>query len=513
VLLVPAWNREYRIGIMARGDITAAPVPGGLLVRTLRDLDSAVAPAAAASAAALQALGHAVGPGIREPDEHLRHLEEDRERFGAVALRAPNLQAAAAYTVTDPPAAQSFDWIRTADGVEMTIPATLRYLTPEVAYYQDDGITAEGGNLYTDAHLAEEITWFERWGITVIQSVFGGWGPAGTTTTFLDDTGAPVDLPATDLDQNGRVIVLQLRPSLIPGGEVRACDRLPRPEHAAPGAGSCPTSNEAEIMYVAGPGRFLLTHEAKHVSSFGWAFFGGRGMHPGWIEEGTAVVASEKASRLASGVSPTTRAGPAEILPGGAVTDDSQNMWAVVATARRFLAAAPVASLVGNPNPNPGGSSFYSASWFFHRFLEDAYGTGDGIAPLRGQNTVEAGIAGIEALTGTSMPELLVRFMAAIAVDDVPAARAAATHTFKGYDFGALADAEPYAAYQLGSWPIPEAAGVFQDGTWMLDAWYTAPTFFTFNTDGHRPYVEILAGDGTALAPEHDVVVTVTRAR
>jgi hypothetical protein len=288
---------------------------------------------------------------------------------------------------------------------------------------------------------------------------------------------------------------------------------MPRPENANGGVPSCDHSNQGEIMYVRGPGRSLLVHEAKHITSGGYEIFGARSWNPGWIEEGTAFSASEKTSRAASGIAPGQRVTAADIfVDAGIESASTQNMRAATALARVYLAAAPIASVLGNPVPNPGESNFYASSWFFHRFLEDAYGDGSGVEPFLTMNRQIGGPAGIEAATGASMDRLFGEFMLAIAVDDEPVARARTARRFSAYDFAGIGEAEYEPTLQHAPWPVVEASESYGSYEWSFDAWTTAPVFFDFSASSTSGLViEVLRKDGGPVDPEQRFATVVVR--
>jgi hypothetical protein len=257
----------------------------------------------------------------------------------------------------------------------------------------------------------------------------------------------------------------------------------------------------------------LLAHEAKHVTSVAWTLYGGRASQPAWIEEGTAVLASELASRHASGIAPTRRVGAAEVYVGGqrpATESDSYLMWAAAIVAHNYLAAAPLSGITGDPVPNPSGASFYGASWLFHRYVIDAYGAGDPHGMMRRLNTVSGGPAGLEAETGRTLSQLFTELMQAVLVDDLPEARQASARRFESYAFADVLAADPVST----DWPAFVGKGGFVANVWDLPTWETSANLFELSTEGTEPLeIEVLRGDGAPVGPEQDVALLIVRVR
>lgn len=515
-LLPPAGGAAYRIGVMARAYRTsgyqASDVGGGLLLRSRVGTPGQAFGLTAPQVPPARPVEEALDPEIRalqEATERLHHQlrEEERRRFPRVAATplGPPLPAAMARVQT--PLTRSF-FVR-----GNTVSATLRDSSAHVLYYQDDGVIAENSRA-TDAEVRALLEYYDAYGDSIVRDVFGGLGPPGTTRNFKDDAGNVLELPAADLDRNGRIIVLQIRPSYMPSGAaayVTSCDRFPRLEHVAAGY-YCASSNEGEITYYNRPSSDFylgsLVHEAKHISSHGWAIFGGRGYNPSWIEEGTAEIAKEKSSRAASGVRDGAQVDRAGIYPSGSLTRATYGMGVVHSRARAFLKAAPLSGIIGNPSPNPSGSTYYGSSWLLHRWLADAFADGDEAAFFRAMNTGGTGIAAIQDATGRTFSELLAGFMTALAVEGSGAARAAAPLRFRSYDFADI------ATVASGTWPYALGTGAFRTGDVSLPTYYSAPSFFEFEAAGGDPLrLDALTGEGLDTRADDEVVLTITRIR
>jgi hypothetical protein len=438
------------------------------------------------------------------------------------SILGPTLEELGLATLAaDPPAARTFFVGDYGQGVYVTINANLRAFTENVSYYEDAGEVGVPGDLgvvsdgtqATDQEIQGVLSYYDAYGKPIIDDAFGGLGPEGTTNHFIGDL-----RPANDIDQNGgRLIVLQVRQSRMLAGAaayVTNCDRYPRPENYNAGGYVCTHSNEAEMTYFTRPqGDYylgVLVHEVKHISSHGYAIFAGRGFNPSWIEEGTAEMAGDKASRDASGFSDGARVGLYDIYPGGYLTPETYGMGVLFHRARAFLMASPLSALIGYPDPNPNGSTYYGASWLFHRFLTDAYGGGGEDAFLRTLNTGGADVSWLEATTGKSLQSLLVEFLVGVGVEGQPAARAATTLRFGSYAFAAIAQGWP----SYGAWPYLQATSDFSTGAFSYDTHYTAPTFFDYtSTGGTWLRLDALTSAGEDLNVGDDVAMVITRIR
>jgi hypothetical protein len=296
---------------------------------------------------------------------------------------------------------------------------------------------------------------------------------------------------------------------------VSSCDRRPRPENYNAGPFVCTGSNQAEITYLRRPSTaFYLgstVHEAKHISSHGYAVFDDRGFNPSWIEEGTAEIAKEKSSRDASGIVDGIEVKTGDIYPDGPgnLGAEQYGMAVVTSRSRSYLRASPISALVGTPNPNPNGSTIYGASWLFHRYLADNYAGGDEDGFFRAMNEQGTGIGQIEAATGHSFDELLAEFLVAIAVEGEAGARDATFRRFYSYDHADLSENFD------GTWPYLQASGSHATTDWvMMDGHYTGPNFFGFEGDGAAALrLDAFTGAGEELDLLDGVVVTLTRVR
>ena len=201
---------------------------------------------------------------------------------------------------------------------------------------------------------------------------------------------------------------------------------------------SCPSSNEADLVYFnlshlndIADGQYqalgTLAHEAKHVvSSYNRAVAGTRTgtdqYHPLWIEEGTAEIADEMASRYAW----ATQGGPAVgatanrqsflDTPGNFTAENYGVLIHNFRTAG-YLSSQPN-GLVVVPTGAGEIADLYGSGWLFHRWMGDVYGK-SASAPkadaafFRALNDSLAakGVAGIESQTGGAFLDLFRDFV------------------------------------------------------------------------------------------------------
>jgi hypothetical protein len=524
VLLSERPGAVYRVGVMARkydtNGAVSASVAGGILVdRRALSSSGGSLPGAVAGAPDLR-LRHedlSFDAGTRRLMQatealHMRLREEEIRRFGR-GLPPPlgphdaQLALAAASATLD--TARTF-WINNpAGGARLQINARLRAVGEHIIYYEQAGMT--GSDAATEAEVQAAIAYYDTHGKPLIDSVFGGLGPPGTTSTF-----AGTARLAADLDGNGKAVLLQISAANMideAAAYVTSCDRYPRLENYASGPYYCSGSNEAEIMYMLRPNSdfFLGTvvHEAKHISSLGYAVLAGRGFQPSWIEEGTAEIAKELSSRRASGHDYAERLALAHVYPGGQLTAEGYGMAVVHARSRAFLAASPLNSVIGNPNPNTRNSTYYGASWLFHRFLADQYANGDVTGFFRALNVTGTGPARLEAVTGRTFPTLLAEFMVALVLEGEPAAWAASPVRFTSYDY-----AEITAPFVTWTWPYFVHTGSFATGATQLSTVYGSTSFFQLSSPGGLVQrLELARLDSEPLVASNDVVLTIVRVR
>ena len=421
----------------------------------------------------------------RREDELLRHLAAtgrlhplpDRPRAGAMAERGAERP--------EPPAQQDFRLSNNLGSctLDTTVTATL-------TAHNDRVIVYEYATSSSIEHVQRAIDYYSDHGSDIIDDYFGGVG---------------------DVNGDGTVTVL-VRPDMRSRGFVWLADLVvPQSE--------CAASNEREIIYIS-DSEFkdlerdsywafgTLVHEMKHVSS---AYKrarryarGGQGstLHPLWIEEGTADIAKEAASRLA-----WERAGGPLVTDRvtGDMIDEAYDgamrpeVWGVF-----DVMALTVYAFSGDPDaitfePPGGQGSIYGSGWHFHRFLRDriAYGgrsPADDASFMRELNDslTASGIEGIEAVTGRPMAELLEKHAVAMTFAGSEGTLDADVPRFATYDFPSatriFTQPNPPGIYP---WPVT-TAGENQDGS-------PAPIAVPLGVAGTRTFNGRLASSGLRM--------------
>ncbi len=526
VLLEGSWSL-YRLGVTATDYRTTRavnhPVADGLRLDRLGEVAVAGAPVARAAAPGEPLHRHvhgeddALDPETRElirRTEALHHrlrreelLESIDDPPHVLGPRDPALeQEARDY---EPEQSRTFFTSNPNGSGRIEIQAALRAMSDNILYYQDDSVVGTADEA-TDQEIQNVLDFYDDHGKPVIDELFGGLGPEGTTDNFL---GGP--RLTDDLDGNGRFIILQLsRDNMLANaaGYVSSCDRRPAPGNATSGVPTCTGSNEAEITYILRPSSNfylgIVVHEAKHISSHGYAIFANRGFHESWIEEGTAEIAKEFASRRAAGFDYTQELRFADIYPAGSTPPATHTgMAQVQSRARSFLRAAPFNGIIGNPKDNPNNSTYYGASWLFHRYLADAYAGNDIPGFFLDMNTRWRGLNAIQQATARDFADLVSEFLLAVAVEGYGDARQAARHRFTSYDFANIA-----ARFVGGPWPYVQWTGGFGTGSTDIEAFYTGTSFFDITSaDDLAQRLDLLTADGGALDGAVGGVITITR--
>ena len=237
-------------------------------------------------------------------------------------------------------------------------------------------------------------------------------------------------------------------------------------------ASDCPASNQMELVYFSathvndlGKGNYqaleTLVHEVKHVVSFSQRITGGGfpNTHPTWMEEGTAEIASEIASRkawAAVGGPPQNGIVTRESFPtsGTPTTPENYGVFLRLRRSRDYLSAVPNSLMNG-----PANEAFfiYGSGWHFHRFLGDSYGVAssglDADAPFFTEQNSSAnppGLPGLLTLTGKPIEALLPEYAAAAMLNGAEAPPP--QMGFTTYDFPSATTVLPG---NLGPYPYP----------------------------------------------------------
>ncbi len=304
------------------------------------------------------------------------------------------------------------------------VPAVLLAQSADIAIYQD---SAQAANTPVDTTYARQmINFYDSYGRSTDESYFGS-------------------IP--DHDGNGQVVVFAT-PQV--SGNIAAFvwggDQLTKAD--------CPASNEMELVYFnsglinqIANNQFqaleTLAHEVKHVISFheritGRVFT----TQPTWVEEGTAEIAGEIASRKAWALEKNGTPINAVVNAGSftksgssvAFTPGNFGIYLRLLRAEQYLSAQPNSLTFATS----AAYSIYGSGWHFHRFVGDAYGNalaGQEAALFLQQNraSTPVGIPGLKVVTGRGFADLMTDFAAAIMLSG--SAAPANGRGFTTYDF------------------------------------------------------------------------------
>ncbi len=328
-----------------------------------------------------------------------------------------------------------------------------------MAIYQDS--TQAQNQPTSPANVQRMLDFYDKFGRVTIESYFGA---------------------VPDRDGNGQVVVF-ITPAVsgLVAAFVWGGDQL--------STASCAASNEMELVYFnatliggMGGGNFqameTLVHEVKHIVSFHHRLAGTTfNSHPTWIEEGTAEIAGEIATRKAWAAAN----GPAvnavvtrQSFPssGTRFTADNYGVYLRLFRTREYLTAQPNSLVFGPAND---GYTIYGSGWHFSRFFGDAYG-GAGSSPgadaalflIQNAAATPSGLLGLEMATGgKTFDTQLVEYAGAVMLNGSGAP--APARGFTTYDFPSAISAlsgttlsYPYPVTAVGSSP----SASYADRTW-----------------------------------------------
>jgi len=204
-----------------------------------------------------------------------------------------------------------------------------------------------------------------------------------------------------------------------------------------------------------------LVHEVKHVVSFNHRITEGGlfNLHPTWMEEGTAEIASEIASRkawAATGGPPQNGVVTRESFPasGTPTTPENFGVYLRLVRSQEHLSTQPNSLMNGPAN---GTHLIYGSGWHFHRFLGDSYGSAssalDADASFFSEQNSSAsppGLPGLLAVTGRPIEALLPEYAAAAMLNGTEAPLP--TRGFTTYDFPSATTVLPGG---FGAYPYP----------------------------------------------------------
>lgn len=461
VFLRAGGGRRYGVAVL-RADVDGEPDSEDVVTATLRVFSTAAAAAGRQIALLPEPPEATVAPGpsssVRDAQDaaHLAVRRSEARLFSSLGSALRPLTSTNASSPVSAPGRIRYDPPRDlaacTDHEDRT--ATLVAETEDVAVYQD---SAQAASAPVDPSS-----------VGVILDFYAAYGEP----TIVDYTGG---LP--DIDGDGRLVVIVTTETSGGAALVWSGDLLD--------AATCPGSNEREVVYLnpslanrigtAGDHAALgiVVHEAKHVASFYHRLrdFARNGtadpFHPPWIEEGTAELVGEVASRRAwaeaGGPAMDARIdGPA--LTAAAGQPEVAHLVRTLDRVSRYLSRQPNAVTVA-PTGSDRVFGVYGSGWHFHRFIGDAfYGPATEAQFFRAQtdSLTPKGIPGIEQVLGEAFLSLLARYAAAIVFE---ASGEEGPPGFSSYAFGsAIAAAGAGDGYPwpvTGSLPVPLESGLF----------------------------------------------------
>jgi len=467
---LPAGNGDrYRFGVVyARPDTISTDVPT-VTVQMEREVGGAPASGSLTTALTSSPSSGAQDQGLLSPARleamemerateaaHNRMRMAERElltNLGPHARPLPDLRGARRVsgpvqaspekmTFRNPTTYSSCDEYDTARGIKILENDLM-------VIYQDS--TQWAGNPLTEALAQRMLNFYRDNGKTVIDEYFGG---------------------TTDINGDGKIVVF-VSPEVEDLGDgtiafVWNGDFFPRtPQGLWAG---CPASNQMEMMrfdldiiqamnseVYAAVG--TVVHEVKHISSLYKSLIRGQSQ-PLWVEEGTAEIAKEAASRHAwAQVGGPEIGALASASDVSAFTEENYGVILPVAGAIRYLSSQPN-GVVATPTGAASGHSIYGSGWHFHSWLGDAYGNaaqpGQEAQLFRTLNDslTSASVAGILEVTGaSSWTALMEEYLGAILLNGTGApqgSRALTTYDFPSIT-GVFAVPDPDGDYP---WPV-----------------------------------------------------------
>lgn len=243
--------------------------------------------------------------------------------------------------------------------------------------------------------------------------------------------------PPSDIDQNGRVIMLMtprvnaLTPSAQCNTNGFVAGFFDEEDLGAP-LGD-PNSNQGEIFYSLTPDpagtsscahtaadvefnvSATFLHELQHLISFSQHYV----VHhsnpeEGWLDEGLSIVAEELGSLYYEQKCPGTacRTNPAQLFP-----DSSQGFISGFLYDSYLYARRPDTASVTLHDDSDDGFSWRGGDWLLMRWLGDQFGTS---IYRRLDENVLTGIPNIESSSGQPFPSLFANFGLSLYTDSLP---------------------------------------------------------------------------------------------
>lgn len=451
-------NRDAEDVVRVTLDVRGAGVEPGLPPEptSFPAFVSSFRPSDLAEAEAVSDATEAYHLEIREEERRL--LETLPPEFRPLSSFPPNAPEVVAARVQGAP--EKLQLRFPENGCDPIFPKTALLLgeTEDIGIYQDSvqNLTEPVSTGAVNAMLA----YYRDYGKTVIDGYFGG---------------------VSDVNGDGRVVVF-VAPGIRDGvaGFVRSSDML--------GRELCSSSNEMEITYLKASfvNRYdnggyqlvgTLVHEIKHISSL-YRRLVARAFHPTWVEEGTAEIATDRASRLAiAGVG-----GPGvgdmltlEDIEAYGLTIEGYNTRLRLSRSLRFLASQPNSVTV-----NPEGAVFmsatgpqerhtiYGAGWHFHRWLGDAYGGAStsladtALFRLQNDSLTAPGPDAYPTLVGRTFSELMEEYAVAVMLNGTeapPPQRAFTSVDFPRAMSSFTVYSEASRPFGVFPWPVTKSSG------------------------------------------------------
>ncbi len=398
----------------------------------------------------------------------------------------------------------------TSCSVEETVRAIKVKENDVMVIYQDS--IQRASDPLSDTFAQSMLDYYAAYGPQVIDAYFGG---------------------VSDVNADGKIVVF-VTPVVADGvvAFVWSADFFPKDDELRDGKlwAGCAASNAMEMMRFSlsvikgmSGGNFqalgTLVHEAKHISSLYKSIFRDD-YHPAWVEEGTAEIAEETASRIAwAGAGGPAVGAMADSSHVNAFSQENYSVILVNAGTTGYLSSQPNGVVV---TPIGAGErhSVYGSGWHFHRWLGDAYGgaaTPLGDASLfRALNDplTPAGVQGIiEVIGAGSWTDLLEEYLTAVMLNGTDAPQG--LRPFTSYDFPAMNTTFNYTGKPSGDYPWP--VNLFGGGTTapFASASNTGPIgpsgvrIFDLTSNGTGVGLEVNVTAGGAISPFRIVLVRV----
>jgi len=409
-------------------------------------------------------IGSEMAPALRESMEVARATEElhhrirraEQELMRGLGPGARPLPDTRALTRSSGPALASPDkmsFTNSESFTSCTVSESRRAIKVKendlMVIYQDS--IQRASDPLTDANAQAMLDFYAANGPQVIDGYFGG---------------------VSDINGDGKVVVF-VSPVVESGTAAFVWSGDFFPKTSQPGWQGCAASNQMELMrfnhsvikgIAQGNYQALGTavHEVKHISSLYKSLMRSSYFldyyQPGWVEEGTAEIAKEMASRIAW----AAKGGPAvgTMAKGSDVTAFTPENYGIIlvhAGTTGYLSSQPN-GIVVTPTGAGQDHSIYGSGWHFHRWLGDAYGNasqplGD-TAFFRALNDslTAVGVDGVLTVTeAASWTRLLEEYAAAVMLNGTVAPQGA--RTFTSYDFVTMNKTFTYNGKPSGDYP------------------------------------------------------------